>query len=173
MSGLKQAGTVEFVSRDQILKREWGLGKCCFPCSADREQDWQPCQVDQYSLLKVLDVLTIHNKHRPWGWCWDDCLHRSELRYTHEAYSIISIGFGWPSRWPPNQVSSQTSHPSQISALPCLALWIKQDEASLLGRKRKIALRPISRCMYPDSMMHLVRGHISSRPQKPPQLARL
>ena len=35
-------GTAETVSRDQILRRERGQGNINFPCSADREQDWQP-----------------------------------------------------------------------------------------------------------------------------------
>ena len=30
----------EPVSRDQILRREWGQGIVRFPCSADHEQDW-------------------------------------------------------------------------------------------------------------------------------------
>ena len=29
------------VSRDQILRREWGQGENHFPCSADHEQDWK------------------------------------------------------------------------------------------------------------------------------------
>ena len=41
-------GTVEPVSRDQILRRERGQGNIRFPCSADHEQDWQPCPVDLY-----------------------------------------------------------------------------------------------------------------------------
>ena len=42
-------GTAEPVSRDQILRRGWGQGNIQFPCSADHEQDWQPCPVDPYS----------------------------------------------------------------------------------------------------------------------------
>ena len=42
-------GTAECVLRDQIiLRRERGKGNFHFPCSADHEQDWQPCSVDPY-----------------------------------------------------------------------------------------------------------------------------
>ena len=45
-------GTAELVSRDQILRCERGQGKVhFFPCSADHEQDWQPCPVDPYSAI--------------------------------------------------------------------------------------------------------------------------
>ena len=54
MSGLTLDGTAEPVPRDQILRRERGLGKYNFPCSADREQDWQS------SRLTLLCVMTIH-----------------------------------------------------------------------------------------------------------------
>ena len=49
MSRLTSDGTTESVSRDQILRRERGQGNIHFPCSADHEQDWQPCPVDPYS----------------------------------------------------------------------------------------------------------------------------
>ena len=48
MSRLTRDGTAEFVSRDQILRRERGRGKNNFLCSADHEQDWQPYPVDPY-----------------------------------------------------------------------------------------------------------------------------
>ena len=48
MSRLTRDGTVETVSRDQILRHERGQGKFHFPCSADHEQDWQPYPVDPY-----------------------------------------------------------------------------------------------------------------------------
>ena len=48
MSRLTRDGTVETVSRDQILRRERGRGNFHFPCSADHEQDWQPYPVDPY-----------------------------------------------------------------------------------------------------------------------------
>ena len=50
-SGLMRGGTAEPVSRNQILRREWGRGKYYFPCLADHEQDWQPCLDDTYSVL--------------------------------------------------------------------------------------------------------------------------
>ena len=50
-SRLTRDGTVEFVSRDQILRRERGQGKVYFLCSADNEQDWQPYLVDPYSAV--------------------------------------------------------------------------------------------------------------------------
>ena len=49
MSRLARDGTVEPVSRDQILRHARGQGNIHFPCSADHEQDWQPCPVDPYS----------------------------------------------------------------------------------------------------------------------------
>ena len=39
MNKLKRDGTVETVSRDQILRRERGQGNIIFTCSADHEQD--------------------------------------------------------------------------------------------------------------------------------------
>ena len=33
----------------------------CFPCSADHEQDWQPCPVGHYSCYSIpVCVMTIH-----------------------------------------------------------------------------------------------------------------
>ena len=51
MSRLTRDGTVEPVSRDQILRHARGQGNVHFPCSADHEQDWQPYPVDPYSAL--------------------------------------------------------------------------------------------------------------------------
>ena len=51
MGGLTRSGTVEPVSGDQILKRERGQRNMYFPCSADREQDWQPYPVGPYSAI--------------------------------------------------------------------------------------------------------------------------
>ena len=42
MSRLTRDGTVEPVSRDQILRRERGQGNIIFSCSGDHELDWQP-----------------------------------------------------------------------------------------------------------------------------------
>ena len=44
-SKLTRNGTAEPVSRDRILRRERGQRIIHFPCSADHEQDWQPCLV--------------------------------------------------------------------------------------------------------------------------------
>ena len=49
MTRLARDGSVEPVSRDQILRREREQGNIVFPCSADHEQDWQPYPVDPYS----------------------------------------------------------------------------------------------------------------------------
>ena len=49
MNRLTRDGIAEPVSRDQILRREWGPGNIHFPCSADHEQDLQPYPVDPYS----------------------------------------------------------------------------------------------------------------------------
>ena len=51
MSRLTRDGTAEPVSRDQILRHARGQGDIHFPCSADHEQDWQPCPVDPYSAI--------------------------------------------------------------------------------------------------------------------------
>ena len=48
LSRLTRDGTVEPVSRDQILRRERGQGNFHFLCSADHVQDWQPYPVDPY-----------------------------------------------------------------------------------------------------------------------------
>ena len=60
MSRLTRDGTVETVSRDQILRHERGQGNIHFPCSADHEQDWQPYPVDPYSILSLYVMVTIH-----------------------------------------------------------------------------------------------------------------
>ena len=46
-----RGGTVEPVSRDEILRRERGQGNIHFPCSADHEQDWQSYPFDPYSAI--------------------------------------------------------------------------------------------------------------------------
>ena len=61
MSRLTRDGTVEPVSRDQILRRERGQGNINFPCSADHEQDWQPYPVDPYPCYICDDHTYIHN----------------------------------------------------------------------------------------------------------------
>ena len=51
----------EPVSRDQILRRERGQGNIHFLCSADHEQDWQPCPVDPYSCYMCDMSVTMHS----------------------------------------------------------------------------------------------------------------
>ena len=51
MRRLTQDGTVEPVSRDQILRREREQGNIHFSCSADHGQDWKPYPVDPYSAI--------------------------------------------------------------------------------------------------------------------------
>ena len=51
MSRLTRDGTAEPVSRDQILRHAREQGNIHFSCSADHEQDWQPCPVDPYSAI--------------------------------------------------------------------------------------------------------------------------
>ena len=58
MNRLRRDGTVEPVSRDQIIRRAKVQGNIHFPCSADLNQDWQPYQVDPYSA--VFDYHAIH-----------------------------------------------------------------------------------------------------------------
>ena len=48
MSRLTRDGTAEPLSRDQILRCEWGQGNVYFSSSADHEEDWQPYPVDPY-----------------------------------------------------------------------------------------------------------------------------
>ena len=52
MSRLTLEGTAEFVSRDQILRRERGRESIHFPCSTDHVQDRQP--------YPVIHALAIH-----------------------------------------------------------------------------------------------------------------
>ena len=59
MSRLTRDGTTETVSRDQILRRERGLGNINSPCSADHEQDWQPCPVDPYSAVHIVCCVCV------------------------------------------------------------------------------------------------------------------
>ena len=53
MSRLTRDGTAKSVSPDQILRHERGQKNIHFPCSANHEQDWQPCPVD--SSLAICD----------------------------------------------------------------------------------------------------------------------
>ena len=57
MSKLTRDGTVEPVSRDQILRHERGQRIIHFPCSADDHgQDWLPCPV----LMAVHTNIVLH-----------------------------------------------------------------------------------------------------------------
>ena len=63
MSRLTRDRTAEPISRDQILRHVRGrTGNIYFPCSADREQDWQPYPVDPYSAI-CDDHTYIHTVH--------------------------------------------------------------------------------------------------------------
>ena len=59
MSGLTRDRTAAHVPRDQILRHARGQIKHHFPCSADRQQDWQPDLVDVPSRLKATQIVTI------------------------------------------------------------------------------------------------------------------
>ena len=59
MSRLTRDGNAEPVSRDQLLRREWGQGNIHFPCSADHEQDWQPSAL----LTRLIYTLVICDDH--------------------------------------------------------------------------------------------------------------
>ena len=50
----------------KILRGERGKRDIHFPCSADREQDWQPCPVDPYSAIRDnhTDILPRVHSHR-------------------------------------------------------------------------------------------------------------
>ena len=67
MSRLTRDGTAEPVSRDQILRRERGQVNINFPCSADHEQDWQPCPVDP-SLAICVTIHSIISIPKKEGW---------------------------------------------------------------------------------------------------------
>ena len=54
MIELTRGGTGGPVSRDQILRREPGQGTMHFPCSADHEQNCQPCPVNLYPAIYVM-----------------------------------------------------------------------------------------------------------------------
>ena len=58
VSRLMRDGTAEPVSRDQILRHEYGQGIIHFPCSADHEQDWQLYPVDPCSYYNICDHKT-------------------------------------------------------------------------------------------------------------------
>ena len=79
MSRLTRDGTAEPVSRDQILRHARGQGNIHFSCSADHEQDWQPCPVDPYSAI-CDDHTYIHTyiTSRE-GWCTTDAVNRKEM----------------------------------------------------------------------------------------------
>ena len=66
MSRLTRDGTVEPVSRDQILRRERGEVKINFPYLADNEQDEQPYPVDLYSAMCDENTY-IHTAESPPG----------------------------------------------------------------------------------------------------------
>ena len=78
MSRLTRDGTAEPVSRDQILRHARGQGNVHFPCSADHEQDWQPCPVDPYSAI-CDDHTYIHTY-----------IHSSYLCTVHGVYDCAS-----------------------------------------------------------------------------------
>ena len=64
MNRLTRDGTAEPVTRDKILRREWGQGNIfIFPCAVDHEQDWQPYPVDPYSAIRD-DHTYIHTYTR-------------------------------------------------------------------------------------------------------------
>ena len=51
ISRLPRDGTVECVSRDQLIGRERRQGINYFSCSADQEHDWQPYPVGPFSAI--------------------------------------------------------------------------------------------------------------------------
>ena len=62
MNRLTRDGTAEHVSRDQILRHARGQGNVHFPCSADREQDWQPYPVDPYfAICRYMSLYAQYN----------------------------------------------------------------------------------------------------------------
>ena len=67
MSMLTRDGTAEPVSRDQILRHARGQGNINFPCLADHKQDWQPYQVDPYSVI-CNDHTYIQRGRERGGW---------------------------------------------------------------------------------------------------------
>ena len=62
MSRLTRDGTAEPVSRDEILRREPGQGNIHFPCSADHEQDRQPCPDDYTHTYNIYILLILHTQ---------------------------------------------------------------------------------------------------------------
>ena len=59
MSRLTRDETAEPVSRDQTLRRERRHENIQFPCSADRQQDWQPYRL----ILLLLYVINMHHTY--------------------------------------------------------------------------------------------------------------
>ena len=84
MSRLTRDGTVEPVSRDQILRHARGQGNIHFPCSADHEQDCQPYPVDPYSA--ICDDHTYIQKE-----CWSVALSTETVDSREYLYLVYSV----------------------------------------------------------------------------------
>ena len=97
MSRLARDGTAEPVSRDQILRRERGLGKNHVSCSADHEQDWQPYPVDPYSIAIP-----------------GMCDHTYINIYTYDIYLVLKDAFSQKSQTQTNAPAHTRSYYSTI-----------------------------------------------------------
>ena len=135
MSRLTQDMTDETVSRDQILRHARGQGNIHFPCSADHEQDWQPCQVDPYrvtlpAVMRRTFLISVPNRglenrkkentsacsSRP---ClkkeqvdWDNCpcFKQGTLRRLDSGGSWYKLDSGWDSGRHRNRNPNHNKH---------------------------------------------------------------
>ena len=98
MSRLAWDGTAEHVSRNQILRRKRKQGNIHFPCSADHEQDWQPCPADPY--FAICDDHTY--THIP-------CLLPPKPALGYECGRVFPAGVG------PDSPSRDTAKSSRFS----------------------------------------------------------
>ena len=87
MSRLTRDGKAEFVSRDQILRRERGQGIIHFPSSADHEQDWQPYPVDLHSCC--MRWAYVHKSYSSIYMMYNSSTSTCMHTYIHTEYRCI------------------------------------------------------------------------------------
>ena len=86
MSRLTRDGTVEPVSRDQMIRYARGQGNVHFPCSTDHEQDWQPYSVDPYSAIRDDHTYIQVSLILPWE---DQCEWHRMTRMTGPDCAVM------------------------------------------------------------------------------------
>ena len=79
VSRLTRDGTVEPVSRDQILRRERRQGNIDFPCSADHEQDWH---IGNFT--RLIHTLALCDDHDN-GYSYDTTCYRGGVMFCQNV----------------------------------------------------------------------------------------